>query len=221
MSGITLYGIEQALLDLAAIVTDPEAAPEEREVAEQELQRYLAAEVAKVDGVRAFVRHCEAMAAEADKEAKATAQRAKIWQNRADRVKGFAMAAMQEAGKTKLEGAAGSLSIQANGGLQALTITDPALVPDEYKTFTLEMAHAEWKVLKPICDRHRIGPARAVVSNKLVRAALEADCEHCNSRGELSMPDAELITCAACDGTGQGFVPGARLEPRGQQLRVR
>lgn len=196
---MSIYDLQATLVGLMDIVTDPEVTPEERTVAEQEIARYVAAEIVKVDGIRAYLRHCDMMEAAAKQERDIQAERAQAWGSRAKRLKQFCLDAMGISGKRKLEGRTGVLSISGNGGLQPLVIDDEKLIPEGYFD----------QVRRLNTDR--------------VRMALTAHCPAC--RGTCIVPfaasGAMLTTCLTCGGTGKQGVPGAHLEPRGEHLRVK
>lgn len=192
---MTLWDLEQTLVGLMQIVSDPEATEEERTIAGEELQKYVEQEVRKVDGIRAYLRHCDLMVKAAADEAKRQADHARIWKNRAERLEQMCLDVMQYAGVKKLEGKTGSISVRSNGGQQPLTITDESLIPGECKYVTPRLTLSQWSIAAAALGTSAPFDGRCVVvqtDNGLVRRVIEKD----------------------------GGVPGARLEPRGVHLRV-
>ncbi len=229
MTTATLWDIEQSVAQLLALLDDPEIAEDERAVAVAELERWVCAEVRKVDAIRAVLRNCdqreaEALAAVADarKELEIQRARAAVFSNRRDRIKAMCMAAMGAMGLRKIEGKTGRLRIQANGGKQALRITNEPLVPDEYRTFTFRLAAPAWQRLQrnltgdPML-RAMLATAVSGIDEAKLRAALEINCGACYGKGRAQFEDAD---CIYCNGTGKQRVPGAELIPRGESLRV-
>lgn len=192
---LSLFDIERGLHDLMGAWQDA-STPEEIESAEVAIRAYAELEVKRVDGIRRYLRACDAQAAAAKAEMVAQAQRVRMWEARRDRLKAFAFDAMQSFGVKKLEGTTGSLAIRGNGGKQCLTITDPSMVPDELCDVTVTMPWDTWQVLiewtgVELKNDVRIGPRAP--RNEAIRAELESDKP----------------------------VAGARLEARGESLVVR
>lgn len=212
---ITLRDIEQSVAGLIEILEDPNLTEEERAVAQDELTRWVDAEIVKVDRVRGFLRHCRTMEAIAKDTAKEYAERAKLWDERRRRLADMCIMIMEQRGVKKLEGAGGFLRIQANGGRQELTISDEKLIPDEFRMIRIA---APVKLLRWL-PLEKLIAAGAKVSYETntdkVRLALEEPCPACNGVELLGEPQ-----CPACGGSGKAGVPGARLEPRGQHLRT-
>ncbi len=234
MTSATLWDIEQSVAQLMALLDDPEIAEEERAVAVAELERWVCAEVRKVDAIRAVLRNCdqreaEALAAVADARQELERQRARaaVFSNRRDRIKAMVMAAMGAMGLRKIEGKTGRLRIQDNGGKQALKITNEPLVPDEYRVFSFRLSATQWQFLQRLIGSTYADstPAGAILRAMLsscapsideakVRAALESKCPICEAMGDIAS------NCSDCNGTGKQRVPGAELEAKGEHLRV-
>ena len=227
---MSLWAIEASVAQLLQIIDDPEAQEEERSVAIAELERYVAAEVKKVDAVRAVIRHCEREEAEALaakkmalQEAELQSGRAQVFASRRDRIKRMVMAAMEFMGVRKLEGRTGRLRVQANGGKQALTITDRSLIPAEYEDVVVRMPARIWVRHSP--PEFSTAAKTVEVATDRIRKTLETPCAVCDGRAVVDAgqdADGQPVVkgCDACAGTGRMLVPGARLEPRGEQLRV-
>jgi DnaJ-class molecular chaperone len=62
-----------------------------------------------------------------------------------------------------------------------------------------------------------------IPSNARIRAALAEPCAECSGTGK-KMPsgpsDAPVEECPICHGTGKRTIPGAKLEDRGEHLRL-
>jgi hypothetical protein len=228
---ISLWDIEQSVLGLSEIIESPDTTDDEKQAARGELERWAEAEVAKVDKVRGFLKHCTLMASAAYAESKVMAERQAMWEGRARRLKEICLAVMDARGVKRLEGQSGVLRIQANGGKQALKITNEGLVPDEYCETTVTFRTPQWnqvvRSLSPAAQQNVAANCRIVRAPKgeAIRAALDATCKACGGSGG-AVTTSTIGTfirqnpCANCNGTGHGIVPGAELAERGQQLRV-
>ncbi len=234
MSNLSLFDIERGLHELLDAWQEAET-PEAVAEAEQAIQAYAAAEVRKVDGIRKYLAFCDTMIGAAADEVKAQTARRRMWESRRDRLKTFVFDVMKSFGAKKLECATGSLSIRGNGGLEPLTITDPALVPDELCTVTVEMSAIAWQELLALAGAEKDYASAKVMRepwNALIRTELAKPCHDCEGRGhqrdlvfeEHISPDTLgrwRTLCSSCGGTGKRSVPGCRLSPRGESLVVR
>lgn len=128
---LTLFDIEQGLLDLMEAYQ--EAGAEESAAISEQLTEYVQAEIAKVDGIRSYLRHCDLMASAAKQEAELQTVRAKSWEQRSKALKSFCIYALGAAGKKFVEGRTGKLMVKANGGKRELVITSEGEIPDTYK----------------------------------------------------------------------------------------
>jgi hypothetical protein len=196
MPDLSLFDIEAGLHDL---VTAWQKAPDAESQAKAEalIRAFVEAEVRKVDGLRKYVKACEAQAEAAKVESQAQARRATMWTARKDRIKAFVFDVMQSFNVKKLEGLTGSLQIKGNGGLQPLTISDPSLVPDELCVWQGEISAAAWEVLDQAMDDY---PDLAN-GTRLVRT-----------------PNAAAIRAALNENR---TVAGCSLSERGQHLEVK
>ena len=227
IAGVSLWTIEATVLELSEIIESPDTSDEEKNVAKQELAKWVEASVMKVDRVRAFLKHCEIMESAAKDEAAAMKARAEKWGNRARRLKDLCLAAMNAAGKKRVEGRSGVLRIQANGGKQPMNITNESLIPETYRLYKIHLNAGEWLAIqKLILDRPNgertlreiMTRVTSVVDEQKVRHELESKCEQCGGAGRLISTPAQNV-CAECDGSGRKRVPGAELESRGEHLR--
>lgn len=133
--GPNLFDIEQSL---AMLMNDRDEVtdPAEVEAVEAAIREYITLEIRKVDGIRAYVRCAETMAAAAKEEAARATAIAEAWQRRASRIKEYSLAVMTQNGIKRLDGKAGYLIVKGNGGLAPLRVQDDVL-PDEYRDITL------------------------------------------------------------------------------------
>ena len=213
MLELSLYQLESQLADLIEM---RESAADEAEIAvlDAAIAQYLRAEVTKVDGVRAFWRHCETMIEAAKRERDAQNMRIQQWQQRLDRLKRTCCMVMEampwrEGKSKKLEGRTGALLLKTNGGKQAVEITDQSLIPEEFCTVTVTMSLTDWRHVE---ERFAFPPLKASPSLGAIAEALERPCEQC---------EGVWPKCSACGGTGKNGVPGARLVPRGNHVECK
>jgi Siphovirus Gp157 len=237
VSDLTLFDIERGLHDLMDRWQEAET-PEEMQQAELAIRAVAELEVRKVDNVRKYLRFCAQMAAAAKQEAQQQKNRQGAWEARRDRLKAFCYEVMMSFGLRKLEGQTGTLSIRGNGGLQPLTITDPALVPDDLADITVTMSTQLWPVLLDLAhdvaamhhDRSlkadleaiKIGPRTP--SNERIREALAKPCPACKGAGGVDLTaygGGKDEPCPDCNGSKTASVPGCRLEPRAESLIVK
>lgn len=213
---------------------DAERLEEELAVIDNAIQEYITAEIRKVDGIRAFWRHCDLMAAAAKEEAELQAARSKAWRSRLDRLKQTVQLVMETipfpAGKPrKLEGRTGALLLKSNGGRPAVEISDESLIPDEFCVKTITLTPLVWQeILNAVCDSpqaNRVWPlvrdgakesARAP-SLSLIAEQLSRNCEHCDGAPAVGTKD----ECQWCGGTGKQSVPGARFAPAGSHVECK
>ena len=129
--GLSLFEIERDL----AVLMDARAEADCEDgikACDQALAEYAAREVAKVDGIRAYLRHCEVMEEAATAEADIQRARAKAWGSRAEALEKACLLALEAAGKKSVEGRTGKLSVRNNGGKQPLVIDDESKLPSVY-----------------------------------------------------------------------------------------
>lgn len=235
---------EQAQAELYAITTlgeSPERteATEALKIIDDQIGEYIGAEIRKVDNIRAFWRHCELMRDAAKEEARVQSDRSKAWASRLDRLKETCRSVMETipfpTGKPrKLEGRTGSLTLKANGGKQAVEVTDESLVPDELCMATVMMSAALWKdFMSRVLDNLSHNPAalRLVGGMKVIYApslsligeALQGKCGPCSGTGSVRVNGArvDMRTCPECGGSGHQSVPGCRLSPRSNHVECK
>src|SRR6266851_3241791 len=101
---LTLFQLESELRELMDFRDSEELTAEELQAVDIQIATYVAKEIAKVDNLRAYMRHCQIMSEAAKQEAELQAKRANSWKNRLDYLKGCCLDAMNLMGKKKLEG---------------------------------------------------------------------------------------------------------------------
>ena len=240
---LTLYNLSAELIELMNRYDDAET-DAEREPIKLELQAFAEAHVRKVDNVRSYLRHCEMMVASAREEQARQKQHADAWQGRYDRLKEVCKYVMQTFQAKRFDGNTGSLLLKGNGGKQAVTITDEALIPDEFCVYEGALPGFIWLPLIKLLESGDVGPAgdellhdirglhlKRVPKLSLIEAELQKPCEACAGTGTITNParissialddGAFAESCLACGGSGKRGVPGARLEPRGEHLEVK
>jgi hypothetical protein len=215
--------IEQAEKQLAAI--------------DSGIQNFIATKLKEVDDLRDPLLALESAIAINKADAERSMNRALVLQNRYDRlvlmIKGC-MEVLASSGfwkpkqTKKLESARGSLTLSGNGGVEPVEITDETMLPDEVCKYSVTLPAFIWKA---ICQTEWENPAITVYLQKMtpqrlpsltaVREVLEKPCAACSGVGEIMVVrlDAKKI-CEACGGSGKAGVPGARLNPRGNHLRI-
>lgn len=192
---LSLFRIETELEELMQLREDPELMPEERAATEAAIAEYVNREVAKVDGIRAYLRHCEVMRDAANEEAKRQRELSTAWDARREKLMDLCYQVMQAAGKKKLEGKTGTLQIKGNGGRQPVTITEPSLIPDEYCEYVGKVAGSLWRQ----------------IIDKLpwIESTGEAEMVRTPRKSQIG------------DALKNGAVPGAHLEERGSHLECK
>jgi len=151
-----------------------------------------------------------------------TIERAEAW------LKEYVASVMQKNGMLRISGDSAKVSLRVNGGVEPLKITEE--LSDAYKDITVRMPATLFEDICGICDdqdvdlRAKVKQIALEPSQDRIRETLErSQCANCGGAGKTcpSGPiDAPMNTCADCGGTGKGRIPGARLEPRGQHIRI-
>lgn len=189
---LTLFSIEQQLQELLAFAETAET-PEEKAAAQAEIDKYVAAQVRKVDGIAHAVRTCQAWAEKAAVEADRLQRLAKSWSARADQIKTSAIRAMEAHGVRVLETPTSRLRVCGNGGVQPMEV-DESRVPEAFKDVTVRIDMAAFKWLLSLLSQYR-------------------DCLQ-TVKFETRLDDVRKALLAGHE------VPGARLLERGKHLRV-
>jgi hypothetical protein len=221
MSGLSLYTIEQALLDLMeareevleslALPTEVNVPlPEplateyrlehEAELAEidKALAEYATKEVAKIDSVHAWLKQATLTASAARQEAAEMAVRAQRLEAGIKRLNAICVDVMAARGLKRLEGTGGrALVRRGNGGVAPLHVDSLDILPLCYQMVTVRMSRDCWDAIKELDE---------LLGEKLVAEVKDAE------------PNNSRIRAALLDGQN---IPGARLLERGEHLELR
>lgn len=144
---LTLWDIESGLQELVLAREEAET-DEQRSQCDEAIRAYVKAEVQKVDGIRAYLKHCDLMEAAAKQEAQRLTAKAKMWEARRERLKEICQAVMAETGRKRIEGRVGVLRIQQNGGKRPVLLNAPAMVPEELCQYEGRISGAVWHSLR-------------------------------------------------------------------------
>jgi hypothetical protein len=175
LGSLSLYQIEDDLMQLLALAEDPELDPEAKGAIDHEISKYFLAQVRKVDGIAGAVRKCRSAATEVRAEILRLQAIQDAWEARERRIKENAMYAMKTHGVKVLETAKNKLRIQGNGGLQPLDVFSEVEVPDEHKNVTLKFSAADYRKLWPHIVNMALSPIEKTVEvdGTRLRAALK------------------------------------------------
>ncbi len=225
-----LWFIEQGLEDLmdqgaqAELDGDTEAAA----AFYRELEAYLTKEAAKVTSYVGLIRSREATAAAAKLEEERIRAIRKAAEADVERLKANALAVMQRFDVKELRATpGGGLRRQGNGGLQAMDVPDETKLSEPYRTATVKMSLRllRWfmKDLSEVDCREVYGTVTAA-NEPAIREALKqrVPCMECKAHPGWSSPPPNSETCPRCKGetTIPASVPGARLLPRGEHVKI-
>lgn len=156
------------------------------------IREYVKREIRKVDSTAYAIKEFEARAAARKTEAEKMLAAAERDAETVKRIKAMVLEVMQEFDEKKLPGRLFTIMRQGNGGVQALTIAQPDLVPNIFKTITVTMAWEDWQSFVELGGRFLSVDGPQPWTEK-IREALE--------RGEGVM--------------------GARLEDRAEHIRIK
>ncbi len=234
MSDLTLYHIEADLANLIDLREEMADKREDVTALDEQIAEYCQREVRKVDAIRSYLKHAEMMAEAALKEAATQKSRGQAWQARADRLKQFVQMVMEGMDwkpdqVRKLEGRSGSITLKANGGRQAVEVTDASLLPEEFVQYEGRISGKAWGNLQAVISdiqwdywsgRADVQMGRVPMLGRIA-AEMDKPCKSCAGRGRDTDSIEDATTqCADCDGSGKTSVAGARLEPRGNHVSV-
>ncbi len=223
----SLFVIHQTLQDLEDLRATVEAEGDSEAVAaiDQQIKEWLTADAVKVTSYVALIRSREATVAAAKEERSRIDSILKAAQADVDRLKANALATMQAFNVKELKATpGGGLRRQSNGGVEALELD--MQLPTEFRLITVTMPEPQWI---NIADEVSYAVDITVTANKSkIREALKQRvvCDKCAGKGETYMPNEDnemvLVTCEKCEGKGTVpvTIPGARLLPRGEQVRI-
>lgn len=197
---MSLWNIDRTCEQMTECIYDMRANGEDTTEAEKALAEYITEKLpAKVDAIAATLRKWKSEEIDADEEARRCRHVAQSLVERAQRLKAICIEVLNRRGEPKLVGKTSALRVQNNGGPQALTIYDEKLIPESFK----------------------LSKVVVTLDEKAIREELSKPCKECGATGRSEdLPGLWDDPCVACGGTGFHLVPGAKLEPRGVQLRV-
>lgn len=147
---LSLYNIRTELLELLRyreeIASDPDMTPQEMqtslEICDDRIREYVTGEIAKVDGIAAYFRECDARQEALRAEAKRILAQADIWEQRGKRLNQITLRVMQQTGATHLEGATSTFKVRKNP--PSLDVAQPELVPAPYQRRQVTLTTALW-----------------------------------------------------------------------------
>lgn len=227
MSSLTLYRIEADLQELATLrdEAEDEGNCEALKVIDAQIRAYLTSEVSKVDSYAGLIHRMEADAQASENEEQRFAIRAKRLRANVERLKANALAVMQQFGVRELSTPINTLRPHTNGSLQALDVPVVNALPIKYRIITVTMPEAAWrKLVAGVTAPLPLSKNPALsADNDAIRKALSKHvaCPQCAGSGEPFGPE-EDGKCPVCEGKGTvpATIPGARLLPRGEHLRL-
>jgi Siphovirus Gp157 len=144
-STLSLYRIETELLELMRLreetAQNPDATPQEAaaemQAIDKQITEYVHREVAKVDGIAAYLRECETRAAVLKAEAKRIAAQADAWTERGEHLEEVTLRVMQMIGATQLDGTTSTFKVRKNP--PSVEVVQPELLPDTHQRVTVTM----------------------------------------------------------------------------------
>lgn len=195
---LTTTDRKQTLDDIVSTITelcemrDVAQTPDEFEAAEKELERVVRAELAaKVDAVAFFDRKCDAEIALRKDLAKSAAIAGAQWERRKEHIRTLVKSALSRLQTPKLKG--NVFQAYLSNGRSSLHVTDPALVPAQFKTASIEMPLDAWRLI----------------------------CSFPGFQGMFDAAEVTVNTVALREALKQGPVPGACMETGDQVLNIR
>ena len=226
MSGLSLYNIESALLDLLtareelmaqrgdlAQQQDWEDIDEQTVAVEKALEEYVRAEVKKCDGIHWYLTAAKQTAQDARAEARRMDERARRIENSADRLKAICCDVMRMAEVKRIDGTAGRYLLRkGNGGLAPLVVdgwdaererwaTDAPVLPPIFQDVTIKMPRWLWDyAVDGVPEDSELG--------KDLRGVRNIKTGPANDRIRAALAAGEEV-------------PGARLDQRGEHLEIK
>ena len=136
MSGLTLYEISDHLVSLLDTFDLCET-DEQRAECNAEIERYVDAQIRKVDSFCRFLSHLESQTELAEKEIKRLKAREAVFANLLERLEKYAIFTMQRNNLRKLDGDTAKLMLRVN--TRGVDIDNEELVPAKFKTIRQEV----------------------------------------------------------------------------------
>jgi Siphovirus Gp157 len=166
-NNLSLYQIETELLDLMryreSVAEDAELTPQDQkaslEAIDKQIAEYVMREIAKVDGIAAYLRECETRASVLRLESERIADQADAWMERHDRIEAITLRVMQQTGATLLEGRTSTFKVRKNP--PSVEVAQPDLVPLDYRRITVTMTAGLWSRLISVLVSERGAPVLA------------------------------------------------------------
>lgn len=221
--------LHQISAELAALqqareeAEDEGALPDTLKTFDVEIQRYVDAQLTKGDGIAHVIHAEEDAELAADREIERVTKIRNRHRARKERIKTMALYTMQTYNVKSIN----RLSRRLAGGKQTLE-ADLGILPDQYQNVSVKMPLTLWRALVPVvaeadlCRIYERNPQREA-DNERIRAALAQSvlCPECKGDFATQLAMTGWI-CPRCEnkGTIPQSVPGARLLPRSEHLRV-
>lgn len=222
---IGLWRLKTELAELMQFRQDEDLDAEAKAAIDTQIKAYVAAELRKVDNVAGFIRYRRSGAAEARAEARRLSALADSWERDEEYLLGLVKDLMIEFKETKLEGKYGYLKLQANGGQQALEIYNKELLPERMVKYQVTLSSEVWNLIlqRAVKDEWpKEVSVERIPRTGDIREALAKPCLICDDRAGFVWDGPNRVQCPSCEGTGSAnLVPGVRLEPRGQHVRIK
>ena len=136
MSSLTLYEISDHLVSLLDTFDLCET-DEQRAECNAEIERYVDAQIRKVDSFCRFLSHLESQTELAEKEIKRLKAREAVFANLLERLEKYAIFTMQRNNLRKLDGDTAKLMLRVN--TRGVDIDNEELVPAKFKTIRQEI----------------------------------------------------------------------------------
>jgi hypothetical protein len=148
---LSLYGIKTELLELlryreeiagSADMT-PAEIKESLEVVDDRIREYVGREVAKVDGIAAYLRECEARAEVLKMEAQRIMNQSRSWTERGARIETVTLGVMLKLGATELDGATSTFKVKKNP--PSLEVANVNELHPRYRRIKVTMTAELWE----------------------------------------------------------------------------
>ena len=164
-SDLTLYNIESELAQLVSLREEMAESGEDTAAVDQQIAEYAAREITKVDGIRAYLRHCDFMEDGAKAEAHRLQELASLWAARKARLGAIVLRVMQDNGLTRLEGRTGTLAVRANPPKVEVQ-EDLDLLPVEYVRVVPETRQPDKKAIAAAVKAGEAVPGARLVTRE-------------------------------------------------------